>query len=75
MPLGNLTSGQPFKTAVRVCLAFLLIYGLAGVVLVRAVEDTIKAELAAQTTSETVLLRNIYRRQGRAGLELSLIHI
>ncbi len=75
MPLGNLTSGQPFKTALRVCLAFLLIYGLAGVVLVRAVEDTIKAELAAQTTSETVLLRNIYRRQGRAGLEAALAEL
>ena len=68
MRLGNLTSGHPFKAAWRVLVVFLLCYAVAGYLLVTAVKDTLKAELAAQTRAESLLLQDIYQRDGRAGL-------
>ncbi|WP_299842928.1 HAMP domain-containing sensor histidine kinase [uncultured Roseovarius sp.] len=72
MRLGNLTSGQPFKAALRVLLVFLLCYAVAGYLLVTTVKNTLKAELAAQTKSESLLLQDIYRSDGKAGLQAAL---
>ncbi|WP_306112659.1 MULTISPECIES: HAMP domain-containing sensor histidine kinase [unclassified Roseovarius] len=68
MPLGNLTAGHPFKAAWRVLLVFLLCYAIAGYFLVSAVTNTLKTELEAQTKAESLLLQNIYQRDGKAGL-------
>lgn len=68
MRLGNILAGQPFKTALRVLLVFLLIYSAAGWVLVRSVEQTLQAELVAQTRAESILLEGIYQENGQAGL-------
>ncbi len=68
MRLASLTSGQPFKVALRALLVFLAVYVVASAVLLRSVENSLSDELSAQTEAEMVLLHEIYRSEGRAGL-------
>lgn len=68
MRLGDLTAGQPFRAALRLLAVFLLIYLLAGWMLVRAVSESLKAELLAQAGSESLLLEDIYQTSGLNGL-------
>ena len=68
MPLANLIAGQPFKVAVRALALFLVIYLAASVVLVRTVQDSLLAELQAQTQAESLLLREMYRDEGQQGV-------
>ena len=68
MRLGNLTTGDPFKVALRALLVFLLIYTIASALLVRAVQNSLVAELTAQTEAEILLLGQIYRAEGKDGL-------
>ncbi|WP_371168873.1 HAMP domain-containing sensor histidine kinase [Aliiroseovarius sp. 2305UL8-7] len=72
MRLGNLTTGQPFKVALRALLVFLLIYTVASVLLVRAVKDTLSVELKTQTEAEILLLSEIFEAEGKAGLIATL---
>lgn len=68
MPLANLISGQPFKAAFRALVVFALVYCAAGTLLVRAVDNSLQAELVAQTEAELVLLAEIFGHEGQNGL-------
>lgn len=68
MRLTSLTSGLPYKAALWSSLVFLTICAVAGFFLVKAVDSSLIAELAAQAESEAVLLSEIYAETGEAGL-------
>lgn len=68
MRLNSLTSGLPFRAALWATLIFWVVCGVSGTLLVRAVENTLLDELAAQSKAEAILLSEIYQETGETGL-------
>ncbi|MEM6385872.1 MAG: HAMP domain-containing sensor histidine kinase [Pseudomonadota bacterium] len=68
MRLGSLLRSEPFRAALRMVLVFTVLYSAVSFVLIRSVENTFRADLARLAEVEGDLLREIYARQGEAGL-------
>lgn len=68
MRLGDVTAGAPFKLALRILSVFLVAYVLASWALYQAVSMSLQTELVSQAESESLLLEEIYRRDGQSGL-------
>ena len=68
MLLSNLTSGQAFRAVWRATLVFLLVSLLAGLLLVKVVENTLLQDLRTQVEVEASLLSEIYQDKGSPGL-------
>ncbi|MCV0427742.1 MAG: HAMP domain-containing histidine kinase, partial [Roseibium sp.] len=64
----DIRSGLAFKSSLQVACAFIVMIVVAGALLVLAVTNTLESELRAQSEEEIVLLEQIYRAQGQAGL-------
>ena len=68
MRLGSLIRSDPFRVALRVVAVFAVLYSAAAFVLITSVGNTLRADLARLAEVEGDLLREIYARQGQAGL-------
>jgi signal transduction histidine kinase len=70
--LGSLIRGEPFRAALRMVVVFAVMYAAAAYILLVSVENTLRADLAHLAEVESELLREIYARQGQAGLERAI---
>lgn len=72
MRLASLVRGEPFQAALRMVVVFTVLYVAAAYVLLTSVDNTLRADLAQLAEVEAELLREIYARQGQAGLERAI---